>query len=224
MAFFFTFFSLYFRIFVRIIFAFFLGGYSKNIFVAFFRFIFAFFSLYFRFLFFAFFSLFVLLCFCFLLCFCMFICFYFAFFALFFTKKNYLMVGHVWLPSPNIILELDQCPCFQCSTLQRANKYLTPKHKTSASKAQDCNPHQSSKALVVTKKLLGTSATLVVTGALLVVTKKLTNKTASHLWPPLEALLRSGEDAPKSRAERSLDWFAREAGKDCRRSWALGFT
>ena len=85
---FFTFFSLYFRIFVRIIFAFFLGGYSKNIFVAFFRFIFAFFSLYFRFLFFAFFSLFVLLCFCFLLCFCMFICFYFAFFCTFFSQKK----------------------------------------------------------------------------------------------------------------------------------------
>ena len=44
------------------------------------------------------------------LCFCMFICFILLlFFHCFFhkKKKHYLMVGHVWLPSPNIIIECD---------------------------------------------------------------------------------------------------------------------
>ena len=100
--FFFALFSHFFRfifVFFRFFFAFFLGGYSKNIFVAFFHFFFALFSFFFfRFIFV---FLFFLHCFCFLLCFCIFICFYFVFFH-FFHKKNYLMVGHVWLPSPNI--------------------------------------------------------------------------------------------------------------------------
>ena len=68
---------------------------------------------------FAFFSFFAYYCALFLRCYLLFFCFVFAvcfFFALFvhfhvllcclfftfFTKKeNYLMVGHVWLPSPN---------------------------------------------------------------------------------------------------------------------------
>ena len=78
--FFFTFFSLYFR------------------------FVFALFSFFFRFFFFCF-SLFVLLCFCFLLCFRFVFAFSFAFILFFhFFHKKYLMVGHVWLPSPNISL------------------------------------------------------------------------------------------------------------------------
>ena len=93
--FFFTVFSLYFRIFFAL-FSLFFRFFPRRVqqkHIC--RFFFTFFSLYVRF----FFSLFVLLCFCFLLCFCIFICFYFAFFSLF------LMVGHVWLPSPKINLD-----------------------------------------------------------------------------------------------------------------------
>ena len=66
----------------------------------------------------------IALCFCFVICFCFALFLFFAsffalflhfhlllfcFLSLFFTKKNYLMVGHVWLPSPNIKLVLNRC-------------------------------------------------------------------------------------------------------------------
>ena len=97
--FFFALFSHFFR-FIFVFFRFFPRRVQQKhicrFFSLFFRFIFVFFfSLYFRFfVFFALFLLFALFLHFHLLLFC--------FFFTFFHKKNYLMVGHVWLPSPNI--------------------------------------------------------------------------------------------------------------------------
>ena len=55
---------------------------------------------------FAFFGFVFAFCFFCWLCFCIFICF---FFLTFFLTKNYLMVGHVWLPSPNTNLDSQGC-------------------------------------------------------------------------------------------------------------------
>ena len=131
--FFFAFFSLFFRFF----FAFFLGGYSKNIFVAFFhfflRFIFAFCSLFFRF-FFAF-------CFALFLLFALFLHFHlllFCFFFTFFHKKNYLMVGHVWLPSPNINILYTRYVYIYCIYCTFARERVSSRKLASASWSCSC--------------------------------------------------------------------------------------
>ena len=132
---FFHFFFALFSHFFRFIFVFFFffslfsqEGTAKTYLSLFFHFFFALFSLFVRFIF--------AFCFALFLLFALFLHFHlllFCFCSLFFTK-NYLMVGHVWLPSPNIRLDpslhrlafqpyslILSCDCFAHASLRHCN-------------------------------------------------------------------------------------------------------